>query len=107
MTRFWKEGSLKNEVSLSRSFWYCLELTRRGVCKGYGLQKVSEQMQIPMSEVLAIGDGDNDVEMLRAAGISFAMGNASSAALDAAKYRTASVKEDGARLVLEKYILEL
>lgn len=58
-----------------------------------------------MSEVVAIGDGDNDAEMLKAAGISFAMGNASTAAAAAAKYRTASVKEDGARKVLERYVL--
>ncbi|XCP84683.1 HAD family hydrolase [Roseburia hominis] len=106
VTKFWTEGSLKDLVSLSRSFWFCLELTQKGVCKGEGLKEIAGQMGIPMSEVLAIGDGDNDVEMLQAAGISFAMENASYAALAAAKYRTASVEEDGARQVLEKYLLK-
>lgn len=105
VARFWTEGDLKDQVSLSRSFWFCLELTQRGVCKGAGLQSVAEQMGIPMSEVMAVGDGDNDAEMLRAAGISFAMENASAAALDAAKYRAASVEEDGARKVLERYVI--
>lgn len=104
--KFWEFGELKDEVFLSNSFWYCLEITRKGVCKGEGLLAVAKRLGIPMGKVLAIGDGDNDTEMLKAAGISFAMGNASAAALAAAKYRTAPVTEDGARKVLEKYILK-
>lgn len=104
--KFWEFGELKDEVFLSNSFWYCLEITRKGVCKGEGLLAVAKRLGIPMEKVLAIGDGDNDTEMLKAAGISFAMGNASAAALAAAKYRTDSVTGDGARKVLEKYILK-
>lgn len=104
--KFWEFGELKDEVFLSNSFWYCLEITRKGVCKGEGLLAVAKRLGIPMEKVLAIGDGDNDTEMLKAAGISFAMGNASAAALAAAKYRTDPVTGDGARKVLEKYILK-
>lgn len=103
--RFWRFGELKEEVYLSNSFWYCLEITRKGVCKGEGLLAVAKRLGIPMEKVLAVGDGDNDAEMLKAAGISFAMGNASKAALAAAKYRAAPVTEDGARKVLEQYVL--
>ena len=53
-----------------------------------------------------LGDGDNDAEILRAAGVSFAMGNASPAAIAAAKYRAPSVQEDGARIVLQRYVLD-
>lgn len=105
--KFWKFGELKDEVFLSNSFWYCLEITRKGVCKGEGLLAVAKRLGIPMEKVLAIGDGDNDAKMLKVAGISFAMGNASAAALAAAKYQTAPVTEDGARKVLEKYILKI
>lgn len=103
--RFFMCGELREKVSLSSSFWYCLEVTCRGISKGSGLCAIAEKSGILMSEVVAIGDGDNDAEMLKAAGISFAMGNASTAAAAAAKYRTASVKEDGARKVLERYVL--
>jgi hydroxymethylpyrimidine pyrophosphatase-like HAD family hydrolase len=44
---------------------------------------------------MAIGDSSNDVEMLAAAGLGIAMGNASAAARAAADEVTASVREDG------------
>ena len=55
--------------------------------------------------MLAIGDGDNDVEMLRAVGTSFAMENGSAQAKAAARYLAPSVKENGAVTVLKRYIL--
>jgi len=53
---------------------------------------------------LAVGDNDNDVEMLRWAGVGVAMGNSSAAALAAADWVTAAVEQDGAALALERYL---
>ena len=47
------------------------------------------------AEAIAFGDGGNDREMLRAAGIGVAMGNAAPAVQAAADYVTAGVDEDG------------
>lgn len=106
VTAFWANGPLKDRVCLSSSFWYCLELTAPGVSKGRALKCVAGRLGIPLSHVMAIGDGDNDVQLLEAAGISFAMANGSERALQAGKYRAPSVREDGARQVLERYILK-
>jgi hydroxymethylpyrimidine pyrophosphatase-like HAD family hydrolase len=54
-------------------------------------------------DVLAIGDGRNDIEMLRWAGRGVAMGQAVQPVLDVADAVTASVLEDGAAVELERY----
>ena len=53
-----------------------LEMTAKGVSKGYGLQKLCEIIDLPLRKVIAVGDGDNDVDIFRMAGLSVAMGNA-------------------------------
>ena len=105
VTAFWTDGPMSEKATLSSSYWYCLELTAPGVSKGSALINTAAALGIPMHNVLAIGDGDNDAEMLEAAGISFAMANGSERSLLAAKYRAPHVKEDGARQVLQRYIL--
>lgn len=106
VTAFWTGGSLSEKTTLSSSYWYCLELTAPGVSKGSALKSTAAVLGIAMQNVLAIGDGDNDAEMLEAAGISFVMANGSERARRAAKYRAPHVREDGARQVLERYILQ-
>lgn len=52
---------------------------------------------------MAVGDGGNDVPMLRAAGAGVAMGNACGEAVSAADFVTASVDDDGIRKALEHF----
>ena len=53
-------------------------LDQRRLQSGWN-RKFAAHFSIPMSDVMAIGDGENDIDMLRAAGIGVAMGNASDA----------------------------
>ena len=106
LTDYWTHGPFAGVVSLTRSFWFALEITNHGVTKGSGLRMLAKETGIPLSAVMAIGDGDNDAEILRTAGVSFAMGNASPAAIAAARYRAPTVREDGARVVLQRYLLD-
>jgi len=55
-----------------------LEIVPPGVNKGRALALLTETLGLNLSDVAAIGDGANDLEMLREAGLSIAMGNASS-----------------------------
>ena len=55
---------------------------------------------------MAIGDRGNDISMLRAAGFGVAMGDAPQEVKDAADIVTASNREDGAALAIERYVLE-
>ena len=52
---------------------------------------------------MAFGDGENDVDMLRRAGVGVAMGNAEAAVKAAADYVTADVDQDGIYRALEHY----
>ncbi len=64
------------EVSVTSSVPGNAEFNARGVDKGNGLLPVMEKLGIDKEHVIAIGDSDNDLEMLQMAGISVAMGNA-------------------------------
>jgi hydroxymethylpyrimidine pyrophosphatase-like HAD family hydrolase len=66
------------------------------VTKASGLQYVVDQIGMSAADTLAIGDGRNDVEMLRWAGRGVAMGQAVQEVIDAADDVTGIVAEDGA-----------
>ena len=53
-----------------------LECSAKGVNKGSGLERLCGLLGIPMADCIAVGDADNDLPMLRAAGLGVAMGNA-------------------------------
>lgn len=65
-----------------------LEVRPPGVTKAAALERIAERLALASEQVLTVGDNDNDVEMLRWAGIGVAVGNASDAALGAAKFVT-------------------
>jgi len=80
-----------------------LDLTPVGVSKASGLAYVARELGIRSEEVLAIGDGRNDIEMLQWAGRGVAMGQAIQEVHDIADASTGSVYEDGAAAELEQW----
>jgi HAD superfamily hydrolase (TIGR01484 family) len=80
-----------------------LDLAPKGVSKASGLAQVVSRMGFTAEDVLAIGDGRNDIEMLRWAGRGVAMGQASEDVLAAADDVTAPVHEDGVARELERW----
>ena len=72
-----------------------VEITAAGVDKGTALLALADRLGIPGEATLAIGDSDNDAEMLRAVGMPVAMGNADAALKNLAKYITADCDHDG------------
>ena len=53
-----------------------LECSAPGVSKGSGLRRLCERLGIPPEACVAVGDAENDLSMIRAAGLGIAMGNA-------------------------------
>ena len=80
-----------------------LDLAPRGVSKASGLAAVAARLGVEAADVLAIGDGRNDIEMLRWAGRGVAMGQASADVVEAADAVTAPVDEDGVARELERW----
>lgn len=92
------------EVSLVRTQESFLELMPANTSKGAGLARLLARERIAAEQVLAIGDGDNDIEMLQQAGIGVAMGNASPALKAVADVVVASHDEDGVAEAVERFL---
>lgn len=92
---------------IERGSFGCGELAimESGCSKASGMLALAEQLRIPLQQVMAIGDNNNDIEMLRAAGLGVAMGQAPAAVKAAANVVTTTNAEDGAALAIERYAL--
>ena len=101
----WKELDDLNELNLADSLHYNIEINAKGVEKGSSLEFLVENLGILQEEVMAIGDGANDIRMLEVAGIGVAMGNAKEEIKRVANVVTASNDDEGVAKVLEQYIL--
>lgn len=73
--------------------------------KGNALRVLCRHLDLDLSEVVAFGDGTNDMTMIQAAGIGVAMGNAVPELKEKADYVTACNEEDGVAVFLEQYVL--
>lgn len=94
-----------NEVIVSGSLGSNLEMNALGVHKGNGLLILGELLGITREEIMACGDGGNDLEMLKTVGFGVAMENATEEVKAAADYITCSNEEDGVAKAIEKFVL--
>ncbi len=68
--------SVREDLFISSSMGLNLEINTRNAHKGAALRFLAEHLSVPMQDVMAIGDSDNDIQMLQAAGLGVAMGSA-------------------------------
>lgn len=101
----WKELEAVGGLELVGSLRYNIEVNAGGVNKGKGLVNLGRMLGISREEIMACGDGDNDIVMLREAGFGVAMANGEEKVKEAADYITLSNEEDGVADVIEKYVL--
>ncbi len=78
----------------------------KGTSKATGIDRVIRHYGFDLSETMAFGDGGNDIEMLRHAGIGVAMGNASDEVKAAADIVTTSVDDNGVANIINKLVLQ-
>jgi hypothetical protein len=88
-----------------RSSNVLIEVFPVNVSKGHALAALADHLGVSQSEVMAIGDHDNDIEMLAWAGLGVVMGNGSEAAKAVAQVIAPPIDEDGAAWAIEKFIL--
>jgi Cof subfamily protein (haloacid dehalogenase superfamily) len=79
-----------------------LDIAPDGVNKATGLQLVRERLRIPHERVVAIGDGRNDIDMLRWAGVGIAMGQAPEEVMAVSDRVTRTDLEDGVAVALDE-----
>lgn len=83
-----------------------VEAMALGVSKGTALEQVAAYIGTRQEDTMAIGDSDNDAEMVSWAGLGVAMGNAGTLVKAAADFVVPSVDEDGAAFAIETYCLD-
>jgi HAD superfamily hydrolase (TIGR01484 family) len=83
-----------------------LDLAPVGISKAYGVEYVARELGVEQDDVLAIGDGRNDIELLRWAGRGVAMGQAVEEVRAAADFVTDTVHDDGAAVELRRWFSE-
>jgi Cof subfamily protein (haloacid dehalogenase superfamily) len=81
-----------------------LDLAPEGVSKASGLESICARLGLEATDVLAVGDGLNDLEMLRWAGRGVAMGGSPPQVIEAADDVTGSVHEDGLADEIERWL---
>ncbi len=97
---------LDETINLHTSRPYFLEFVDRNASKAIAMEKIGEQFGIKQSEMIAVGDGYNDVSMIEYAGLGVAMANAPQDIKDLADYVTLSNDEDGVADVIYKFVLK-
>ena len=81
------------------------EVMPAGVTKAFALEKLAKKLGIPSEDIMALGDANNDLEMLKFAGLGIAMGNASDYVKSHADDVTDPNDENGVAKAFEKYLL--
>ena len=82
-----------------------LELMPQGVSKGVALRELAQRLSIAQAEVMAMGDYDNDLDMIEYAGFGVAMGNASEHVKQAAQHITLTNEENGVAAAIQQFVL--
>jgi Cof subfamily protein (haloacid dehalogenase superfamily) len=96
---------LGDSASVVRSQPYYLDVTHRLADKGSALSLLAQYVNVPLAEIVSIGDGHNDIPMFERSGLSIAMGNASPEVQRAADFVTDRNSEDGFAHAVERFIL--
>ena len=89
------------------TWWHAgaVDIVPKGISKAKGIDEMLRHWGVSLEESLAIGDGENDVDMLRHCAIGVAMGNAANITKEAADYVTDDIDEDGLYNALKHFEL--
>ncbi len=95
-------NALPDDCAGQFSYETYLEIIRRGVDKSSALQNLGQHLSIDPSEMVAIGDMDNDIAMLQMAGLGIAMGNAPDHVKAEADWATETNNREGVAVAIER-----
>jgi len=90
-------------INISRSRF--LEITAKQATKGQALRYLAKLHQIPRSQIAAIGDSYNDLDMLEYAGMGVAVANAREAVKEVADHITEASYNHGVAVFIQQYVL--
>lgn len=95
-----------NRMDVFRSAPFFIELVPKGIDKAQSLIRLLELIGLSTNDMIAFGDGYNDLSMLKLAGVGVAMANAVPEVRAEADFITKSNEEDGVAFAIEKFCYE-
>ncbi len=93
------------KYTVVKSTPFFLEILNKEVDKGAAVERLAKHLGLEQSEVMAIGDNENDLTMIQYAGLGVAMENATENVKNSAKVITTSNDAHGVAVAIEKYVL--
>ncbi|MFI3280155.1 MAG: Cof-type HAD-IIB family hydrolase [Rikenellaceae bacterium] len=93
------------QLSAYRSEPFFLEVVPKGIDKALSLNRLFEHVGCTAEDIVAVGDGFNDLSMIQLAGFGVAMANAQEVVKEAADYVTLSNEEDGVAELVERFLM--
>jgi Cof subfamily protein (haloacid dehalogenase superfamily) len=100
------QSKFPNDLCVVKSLPTFCEIISKDASKGKAILYLAKKWNINPDEIMAVGDQDNDIEMLKAANIKVAMGNATEGLKAVANYVAPSVEDDGVVDAIEKFIFK-
>lgn len=94
---------LDGKMNVFRSEPFFLELVPNGIDKARSLAVLLDELNMKPEDMIAVGDGFNDLSMIKFAGLGVAMANAQEVVKEEADYITLSNEEDGVAAVVNKF----
>jgi len=99
------QAKFENDLFVVRSLPTFCEIISKDASKGKAILYLAKNWGISSDEIMAVGDQDNDIELLKVAKVKVAMGNATEGLKAVANYIAPSVEDDGVVDAIEKFIL--
>lgn len=97
---------LYNQYKIVKSAPFFLEFLNTNADKAEGVKALAEHLGIYQNEIICIGDAENDLDMIKFAGLGVAMGNAFDEVKQVADYITKTNREDGVAYAIRKFVLQ-
>lgn len=97
----------RGDVVVSSSFNNNLEINATGATKGDGILRLAAHLGLKPEQTMGFGDGENDLSMMKMAGLGVAMGNGEACVKQAADYVTDTNDADGVAQAIEKFVLQI
>ncbi len=92
------------QIYVVKSYKYFCEIANKEATKGNAIKFLASKYGITTNEVLAIGDQNNDIEMIEMAGVGVAMGNGTEQIKEASDYITDTIENDGFVKAIDKFV---
>ena len=93
------------DLEIVSSWHNNFELLKDGSSKGKAVAQLARYYNLETSEIMCLGDSENDLSMITTAGVGVAMGNATDEIKAASTFITATNDEDGVAKAIEKFVL--